>query len=442
MDTRLSVEQIQSVRLGLVGSAVVLVTVIGWVGMLHRSKWDVPAGRGWIRYVAGCLVGCLVWFAFALYTAAPAGEELPCYTLEQARARQAELKLPMLMDFTADWCTACHELREKTLNSNDVIDAKDQFICAVVDVTDETPANVKLMKAHGVQSLPRLALVSPDGKYLPEASLSGFVDAETVLNSVRAAASGGGTTRMTDFERALARGGWLSAFFLVFLAGIGASLTPCVYPLIPITIGVFGASEAKSRTHAFMLSLVYVLGIVVTYSALGVAAALAGGLFGSALQSPVVLGSFAMMFIALGLSSLGLFELQLPTGLQTKLASSGGAGFGGALVMGLLAGVIAAPCVGPILSGVLLFITQTRDVLLGVALMSDFALGMGLLFIILGTFSSLAHKLPQSGSWMDHVKTGFAIIFVAMGMRYLGLSISELRDAPGAFWATAAHLWS
>ena len=442
MDTRLTAEQIQSVRLGLLGSAVVLVTVVGWLGMLHRSKWEVPEGRGWLRYAAGLFVGVLAWFAFALWTSAPATEALPCYTLEQAKVRQAELKVPMVMDFTADWCTACHELREKTLNSNDVIAAKDQFVCAVVDVTDETPANVALMKAHGVQSLPRLALLSPEGKYLPEASLSGFVDAETVLNSVRAAASGGGDTRMTDFERALARGGWLSAFFLVFLAGIGASLTPCVYPLIPITIGVFGATEAKSRGHAFLLSLVYVIGIAITYSALGVAAALAGGLFGSALQSPVVLGTFAMMFMALGLSSLGLFELQLPAGLQTKLASSGGAGFGGALVMGLLAGVIAAPCVGPILSGVLLFITQTRDVLLGVALMSDFALGIGLLFIILGTFSSLAHKLPQSGSWMDYVKTFFAVVFVALGMRYLALSITELRELPAGFWATAARLWS
>jgi thiol:disulfide interchange protein len=436
-----AVDSMWALRGGFLAVAVLVIGLLVWVGKLHRSKWDMPPGRLWLRYAAGLLLGMVAWLGLGVYRASSADAELPCYPLAEAERLRAERGSPMLIDFTADWCTACHELREKTLNSEAVRALSGEFVCAVVDVTEETEQNKVLMAAYGVQSLPRLAMVGLDGAYAPGLSMTGFVDSETVLASIRGAQSGEKTaSRMTDFERARARGGWALAFLVVFVAGIGASLTPCVYPLIPITIGVFGATEASSRAHAFGLSMVYVAGIAVTYSGLGVAAAKAGGLFGAALQSGWVLGFFAMMFVALALSSLGMFELNLPASLQARLAGTGKKGFAGALVMGLLAGVIAAPCVGPILSGVLLFITQTQDVWLGVALMTTFALGMGLLFLVLGTFSSLAHRLPSSGAWMDHVKTAFALVFVAMAARYLALAVPGLGRLPARIWEFGAGL--
>jgi len=221
----------------------------------------------------------------------------------------------------------------------------------------------------------------------------------------------------TDLTGALqlGTGSLLTVLPILFLAGVLTSLTPCVYPLIPITVSIFGAGKRKtSRGQAALLSATYVAGIATMYSLLGVAAAASGKAFGSFMGNPVVMAGFALVLVAFALSMFGLYEISLPSSLQTRLSQVRGIGPGGAFAMGLVAGVIAAPCTGPVLGAVLTWVASTRDLALGFWLLFTYALGMGLLFFVLGTFSV---SLPKSGGWMEAVKTvlGVALVVVALG---------------------------
>ena len=226
-----------------------------------------------------------------------------------------------------------------------------------------------------------------------------------------------------DDEGTLARalsGGqvWL-AFLLVFAGGILTSLTPCVYPLIPITVSVFGANESAGFLKSFLLSVVYVLGIVVTYSILGVAVASTGAVFGQIMANPWVVGFISLILVSLGLSMFGVFEIRLPYAVQNRLNTVGGTGFAGAFAMGTVAGVIAAPCTGPALAVVLTYIATTGSLFLGFWLMFTYALGMGLLFIGIGTFSGLLSALPRSGGWMYVLENIFGIAIITMALYFL-----------------------
>lgn len=228
----------------------------------------------------------------------------------------------------------------------------------------------------------------------------------------------------------------LFAFALIFVFGFLTSLTPCVYPLIPITLAVIGARASQSsRSQAFALSLVYVLGISVTYSLLGVIAAKTGALFGQALSYQPIVMAFVVLFVLMALSIYGYFEIRIPHFVSKRLEKSGqGKGFGGAFSAGLIAGVVASPCVGPVLVGVLAYIAKTQNVYLGFSLLFTFAMGMGVLFILLGTFSSFFKKLPRSGGWMDGVK------FV-LGTAMLGVSLYYLKPLlPEVWFLTCAVL--
>ncbi|MCG9126098.1 thioredoxin family protein [Candidatus Poribacteria bacterium] len=211
---------------------------------------------------------------------------------------------------------------------------------------------------------------------------------------------------------------WL-AFLLVFAGGIVTSLTPCVYPLIPITVSVFGANESTGVFKSFLLSLVYVFGIVLTYSILGVAVASTGAVFGQIMANPWVIGFISVILFSLGLSMFGVFEIRLPSSVQNKLNTVGGTGFVGAFGMGTVAGVIAAPCTGPALAAVLAYIATTQSVLIGFWLMFTYALGMGLLFICIGTFSGLISSLPRSGGWMYVLENIFGIAIITMALYFL-----------------------
>ena len=235
-----------------------------------------------------------------------------------------------------------------------------------------------------------------------------------------------------DDEGSLARalsGGrvWL-AFLLVFAGGILTSLTPCVYPLIPITVSVFGANESASFLKSFLLSVVYVLGIVVTYSILGVAVASTGAVFGQIMANPWVVGFISLILVTLGLSMFGVFEIRLPYAVQNRLNTVGGTGFAGAFAMGTVAGVIAAPCTGPALAVVLTYIATTGSLFLGFWLMFTYALGMGLLFIGIGTFSGLLSALPRSGGWMYVLENVFGIAIITMALYFLKDVFPPLQD--------------
>jgi thiol:disulfide interchange protein DsbD len=210
----------------------------------------------------------------------------------------------------------------------------------------------------------------------------------------------------------LARGSAL-AIGAAFLGGLLTSLTPCVYPLIPITVSVFGARKAGSRGEAMLLSGLYVLGIAITYSALGVGAALTGKAFGSVMSNPVVVGAVAAVLAVMAASMFGAFDLALPSGLQAKLTRVGGAGLAGAVGMGLVAGVIAAPCTGPVLAAALAVVAQKGSIPYGLAIMFPYALGMGLPFFLIGAFSL---SFPKSGPWMETVKSLFGVALLAVAL--------------------------
>jgi thioredoxin:protein disulfide reductase len=215
---------------------------------------------------------------------------------------------------------------------------------------------------------------------------------------------------------ALLAEGSLLAFAAAFAGGVATSLTPCVYPLIPITVSLFGARNAGSRREAVTLSALYVLGIAVMYSALGVGAALTGAAFGTVMQNPWVIGLVAIVLAAMAASMFGAFELQLPSAWQARLNGVGGAGRAGALGMGLVSGIIAAPCTGPVLAAALTFVAAKGSVPFGLGIMFTYALGMGLLFFLIGAFSI---SLPKSGPWMDTVKSVFGVALLAAALVFL-----------------------
>ena len=221
-----------------------------------------------------------------------------------------------------------------------------------------------------------------------------------------------------QFLSALSKG-HLWAFLFVFIGGILTSLTPCVYPLVPITVSVFGAGKDTSRRKSFLLSISYVFGMAVMYSILGVIVASTGSVFGTIMANPIAMGLVCTILIILGLSMLGLFDLQLPMSIQNRLNAVGGSGFGGAFIMGTVAGVIAAPCTGPALGAVLSYVATTNNITLGFFLMLTYALGMGLLFIVIGTFSSILGSLPKSGGWMYVLENIFGVAIIAISLFYL-----------------------
>lgn len=220
------------------------------------------------------------------------------------------------------------------------------------------------------------------------------------------------------------------AYLLAFLGGLATSLTPCVYPLIPITISLFGAREAP-RAHALGLAACYVGGIAATYTTLGLAVGLLGGQFGSFMSSPWVIVPVALFFLLMAASMFGAFELSLPTELQGRLSQVGGRGPIGAFLMGLVAGIVAAPCTGPPLAALLVFVSTQRSVVLGGSLLFTYALGMGVLFFVIAGF---ALKMPKSGAWMDGVKAVFGVIMTVAALYYLRNIIPLLRS-----FGTSSH---
>lgn len=234
---------------------------------------------------------------------------------------------------------------------------------------------------------------------------------------------------LSDLERpfsdALQSGSYLYALVLIFGAGIATSLTPCVYPMIAITVSVFGARKTESRRKGAMLSTVFVLGIAALFTPLGLVAATTGGVFGSALSSPPVLVGLSLLFLALSASMFGAFELDLPSGLKNRLASVGGVGYRGAFVIGFASALIAAPCTGPVLGFLLTWVGTTGNVGFGALALFVYALGLGLLFWIVGTFSV---SLPKSGRWLDWIKSVFGIVMVVAAIYYVRDLVPGLSD--------------
>jgi thiol:disulfide interchange protein DsbD len=218
----------------------------------------------------------------------------------------------------------------------------------------------------------------------------------------------------------------LSTYAWAFGQGVLVDLTPCVYPLIPITVSVFGA-KGVSRGRALLLATAYVLGMATLYTTLGIIVALSGGQFGAWLGDPVVVLPLVAILMALAASMFGAFDLQLPASVQTRLNTVGGTGPAGAFLMGLVSGFISAPCTGPVLLSLLAFIAkssaQGESLAFGASLLFTYALGMGTLFFAV----ALGASLFRPGQWMEYVKSVFGISLVVMSLWFLAPLSPALR---------------
>ncbi|MEO7852895.1 MAG: protein-disulfide reductase DsbD, partial [Rubrivivax sp.] len=208
----------------------------------------------------------------------------------------------------------------------------------------------------------------------------------------------------------------LAAFFGF---GLLLAFTPCMLPMIPILSGIIaGQKPGTPRRHALGLSAVYVLAMALTYALAGVAAGLAGAMLAAWLQNPWVLGTFALLFVLLALSMFGLYELQLPAALQSRLNDTGrgmrGGRVAGVFAMGVLSAVIVGPCVAAPLAGALLYIGQTGDALLGGSALFAMALGMGVPLLAVG--ASTGALLPKSGAWTESVRRVFGVVMLALAI--------------------------
>lgn len=213
--------------------------------------------------------------------------------------------------------------------------------------------------------------------------------------------------------------GRLVALLWFFGFGLLLAFTPCVFPMLPILSGIIaGAGENVSTRRAFVLSAVYVLASTVIFTIAGVIAGLAGANLQAAFQQPWILISFALLFVLLALSMFGFYELQLPTALQNRITALSNRQQGGSLagvaVMGVLSALIVGPCVAPPLAAAVLYISQTRDPLLGGLALFALSLGMGAPLIVAGT--AAGKLLPRAGAWMDSIKAVFGVSFLALAI--------------------------
>jgi len=219
---------------------------------------------------------------------------------------------------------------------------------------------------------------------------------------------------------ALLQGGRLLAIVPAFiLLGLGLAFTPCVLPMVPILSSIIvGEGKHVHRARGFVLSLAYSLGMAIVYTALGVAAGLVGEGLAAALQNPWVLSSFALLIALMSLSMFGVFQLQVPAALQTRLATASGRQSSGKLagvfVMGAISALIVGPCVAAPLAGALVYISQTRDVVIGGAALFAMAIGMSIPLLLVGV--SAGSLLPRAGMWMESVKRFFGVLMLAMAL--------------------------
>jgi cytochrome c-type biogenesis protein len=217
-----------------------------------------------------------------------------------------------------------------------------------------------------------------------------------------------------------------SALPLLFLAGVLTSLTPCIYPMIPITAAIVGGEAAApgaarlSRLRPLLLSLTYVVGLSLVYAGLGLFAGLSGTMFGRVSTNPWLYFAMANILVLAALSMLDVIPVRLPAFITQRAATAGTGGrFGGAFAMGAMSGLVAAPCSAPVMIAVLTWVTETKSALMGFVYLFTFSLGMCALLVLVGVSSGTVSRLPKAGLWMVRVKRFFGIVMLGVAEYYL-----------------------
>ncbi|HET9113424.1 MAG TPA: protein-disulfide reductase DsbD [Burkholderiales bacterium] len=237
-------------------------------------------------------------------------------------------------------------------------------------------------------------------------------------SDVAAAPANSQDASLSNIERVLHGGNFWIVIATFFGAGVLLALTPCVFPMIPILSGIIAGQRHVTRLSSFLLALAYVLGMAITYALVGVVAALSGTLISNTLQNPVALSIGAALFVALALSMFGLFELQLPSFIQSKFSDASnrvkGGNFAGVFVMGALSALIVGPCVAPPLAAALAYIAKSGNTLLGGWALFSLAIGMGMPLLLVGL--SAGALLPRAGSWMNAIKNFFGVLMLGVAI--------------------------
>jgi thiol:disulfide interchange protein DsbD len=304
------------------------------------------------------------------------------------------------------------------------------YIGAVIDVAAGTPIDTLVLKAVVTYQacdnekclLPQTADVFIQ---VPVSSPQGAVDLANPeifdridFSSIASVTAGDGADDAGSIAGAIEQRGLWFGFVLVFLGGLALNLTPCVYPMIPITVSYFGGQAKGRGSRTALLAFLYLLGMATMYSALGLVAAFTGSLFGSALQNPIVLIVIALVMVALAMSMFGYYEIRVPEKLA-GVAGTGRQGATGSFLMGLTVGIVAAPCIGPFVLGLLTFVGESGSLFLGFSLFFVLALGLGLPFVVLAIASGNITRLPKSGEWMEWVRRLFGVVLLAMAVFFL-----------------------
>ncbi|MGF1671461.1 MAG: protein-disulfide reductase DsbD family protein [Balneolaceae bacterium] len=311
-----------------------------------------------------------------------------------------EKKVPIFVEFRS---SGNLEPGEYTINGTLRVQACDDHVClAPSNIDISIPVNV-------VESGTEVAAINSD-----------------IFKDFDSAVVAGSAADRNEIAQLFDESGLIWAFVGIFFIGLALNLTPCVYPMLSVTVSLFGgqASENSTLGKSFSMASIYVFGIVFMYSVLGVVAAYTGSLFGSWLQSPWVLAGIGLLLFLLALSMFGLYELQLPPWLTQKLGSAQNSTGGviGHFISGLAVGIFAAPCIGPPIIALLAFVGQQGDPFFGFFTFFILAFGLGFPYLILGTFSGLLTKMPKSGMWMVWVKKVFGIVLIGAALFYAGLA--------------------
>ncbi len=231
----------------------------------------------------------------------------------------------------------------------------------------------------------------------------------------------------TDAFGAAAERGTVWLLILCFLAGIGVSFTPCVLPMVPIIMGIIGARGATTRAESFSLAFAYTLGQTAVYTGLGVFMGLTGGLFGSQMQNPYLVGGIGALFVALAMSMFGFYDIQVPSVVQSRLSGyDKRGGHGVAFVFGMIGGVLAGPCSGPVVIAMLGVIATEGQMLLGAGLMAAFATGMGMIFLVAGVAFS---ALPKRGAYMVLIKKAFGPLLLLLAIYFTKTLFTDVQVA-------------
>ena len=405
----------------IVGLGLVLVVLGAWLGRVFVLPKPIGVELPWpgrFRRAIGAMA-----VAFGLFLAiGGAGETLHHgdweTSYERGVATAKESGKPIIVDAWATWCKACLEIYDKTLTAPDVEERLSGYVKIKLDMDEEI--NLPLEQKFGGGNLPYVAVYADAAALAadparPSVELREFVPPEEFLERLE----GKAPDDKVSIAQWLAERGLFVTLLLVFLGGIAVSFTPCVVPVYILTVNVIGTRRTESLWGRLGLSSVYVLGLALTYTVLGVVAGLTSASMGVAFQHPAVVGSIAGLFILMALFYLEIFRLPQAGSLASKITASEKSNVLTAFLLGTAAGLIAAPCVGPLLIGILAYISSQQDAWLGFWLMFTFAIGMGLLFIAIGTFTGVLEKVRKVGGWGYRLEMLFAVAFLAVGVYYL-----------------------